>query len=372
MSDPLTAELTVLRDRIDALDDQLLTLLNTRAQVARDVGHLKARHGLSQAYAPVREQSVIARLAAANPGPFPAEGIRAVFQEVMSACLSLEQPLRVAFLGPEGTVCHQATRHRFGLGARALAMATIEGVFQAVEKGHADLGVVPAEHATEGSEEDTLDAFLERDVRVTGEVLLPTAYGLLLPPRVALSQVSRVYSHPQAFAHCRRWLAANLATALRHEVASTAEAARMAKDDPEGAAIATAMAAELFGLRVAREGIQDGHRRTMRFLVLGRTIPPPSGQDRTSLLIQAEDRPGLLCDLLQPFSRARLNLLRVESLLTQDLRWPNAFFLDVAGHPDEPALDAALRALAALGADVRILGSYPRALEAAPTAREGS
>lgn len=150
----------------------------------------------------------------------------------------------------------------------------------------------------------------------------------------------------------------------RHEVGSTAEAARLAKEDPEGAAIATAMAAELFGLRVAREGIQDGHRRTMRFLVLGRTTPPSSGNDRTSLLIQAEDRPGLLCDLLQPFSRAKLNLLRVESMLTADSRLPNAFFLDFAGHPNDPAADSTLRGLQALGAEVRVLGSYPQALEA--------
>lgn len=370
MTEAFQAALQPLRARIDALDDNLLDLLNQRAAVARAVGHLKAEHGIPHAYAPVREQAVLARLVAANPGPFPPEGIRAVFQEVMSACLSLEQPLRVAFLGPEGTVCHQAARQRFGLGARTLALPSIESVFQAVEKGHADLGVVPAEHTTEGSDDDTLDAFLEREATVTGEILLPTAYCLLLPPGVELEAVTRVYSHPQAFAHCRKWLGANLGPVARHEVGSTSEAARLAKDDPEAAAIAPAMAAQLFGLKVAREGIQDGHRRTMRFLVLGRATPPPSGNDRTSLLLQAEDRPGLLCDLLQPFSRARLNLLRVESMLTQDPRMPNAFFLDFAGHPSDPAAEAAIRGLQALGASVRILGSYPQALEAGglPTA----
>ncbi len=352
-----------LRQAIDAVDDQVLALLNQRAGLAAEVGRLKAATTPEALFhAPRREREVLARLEAANPGPFPPTAVRTVFQEVMSACLSLEKPLRVAFLGPEGTFTHLAARHQFGGSSQALPQGTIAAVFQAVERQRADYGVVPVENATEGAVESTLDAFLDSPIRICAEILLPVDQALLLRPELDLGAIRRVYSHPQALGQCRRWLEAHLPQADRIEAPSTSEAARLAREDAEGAAVASELAAELFGLKVAETKIQDLAANATRFLVLGPTTPEPTGRDRTTLLAMAQDGPGALLRLLEPLANRGLNLSRIQSRPTRRKLWEYAFFLDVEGHAADPAMAAALEELRGACASLKVLGSYPQAV----------
>ncbi|WP_243384380.1 prephenate dehydratase [Geothrix alkalitolerans] len=355
-----------LRQAIDAVDDQVLVLLNRRAALAAEVGRLKAAAAPDALFhAPAREREVLARLEAASAGPFPAPAVRTVFQEIMSACLSLEKPLRVAFLGPEGTFTHLAARHQFGGSGQALPQGTIQAVFQAVERRRADYGVVPVENATEGAVDSTLDAFLDSSLAICAEILLPVDQALLLRPDLDLGGVRRVYSHPQALGQCRRWLEAHLPGADRIEAPSTSEAARLAREDAEGAAVASELAADLFGLRVAETKIQDLAANATRFLVLGPTSAEPTGRDRTTLLAMAQDGPGALLRLLEPLARRGLNLSRIQSRPTRRKLWEYVFFLDVEGHAADPALAEALEELRGVCASLKVLGSYPRALEVA-------
>ncbi|WP_243287138.1 prephenate dehydratase [Geothrix terrae] len=355
-----------LRQAIDAVDDQVLALLNRRAALAAEVGRLKtAAAPEAPFHAPAREREVLARLEAASAGPFPAPAVRTVFQEIMSACLSLEKPLRVAFLGPEGTFTHLAARHQFGGSGQALPQGTIQAVFQAVERQRADYGVVPVENATEGAVDSTLDAFLDSPLAICAEILLPVDQALLLRPGLDMGGVRRVYSHPQALGQCRRWLEAHLPRADRIEAPSTSEAARLAREDAEGAAVASELAADLFGLRVAETKIQDLAANATRFLVLGPKSAEPTGRDRTTLLAMAQDGPGALLRLLEPLARRGLNLSRIQSRPTRRKLWEYAFFLDVEGHAEEPSMAEALAELRGACASLKVLGSYPRATEVA-------
>jgi chorismate mutase/prephenate dehydratase len=361
MSD--TPSLPTLRRAIDAVDDQVLALLNQRAALAAEVGQLKASLAPEAPFhVPRREREVLDRLEAANPGPFPGPGVRRVFQEVMSACLSLEKPLRVAFLGPEGTFTHLAARHQFGGSAEFRPQGTIQAVFQAVARQGADYGVVPVENATEGAVESTLDAFLDSPLAICAEILLPVDQALLLRPGLDLGEVRRVYSHPQALGQCRHWLEQHLPQADRIEAPSTSEAARLAREDAEGAAVASELAAELFGLVAAEVRIQDLAANATRFLVLGPKAAEPTGQDRTTLLALAQDGPGALLRLLEPLARRGLNLSRIQSRPTRRKLWEYAFFLDVEGHASEPRLAEALVELQGACASLKVLGSYPKAL----------
>lgn len=352
-----------LRRTIDAVDDEVLALLNRRAGLAAAVGQLKAATTPEALFhAPKREREILGRLLAANPGPFPDAAVRTIFQEIMSACLSLEKPLRVAFLGPEGTFTHLAARQQFGGSSQSLPQGTIQAVFQAVERGRADYGVVPVENATEGSVDTTLDAFLDSPLRICAEILLPVDQALLLRAELDLGTVRRVYSHPQGLGQCRRWLDARLPQADRIEAPSTSEAARLAREDAEGAAVASELAAELFGLKVAETKIQDLAANATRFLVLGPKGAEPTGRDRTTLLAMAQDGPGALLHLLEPLARRGLNLSRIQSRPTRRKLWEYAFFLDIEGHAGEPLLAEALVELQGACASMKILGSYPQAL----------
>jgi len=355
-----------LRQAIDAVDDQVLDLLNRRAALAAEVGRLKAAAAPGALFhAPAREREVLARLEAASGGPFPVAAVRTVFQEIMSACLSLEKPLRVAFLGPEGTFTHLAARHQFGGSSQSLPLGTIQAVFQAVERQRADYGVVPVENATEGAVDTTLDAFLDSPLQICAEILLPVDQALLLRPGLDLGGVRRVYSHPQALGQCRRWLEAHLPQADRIEAPSTSEAARLAREDAEGAAVASELAADLFGLQVAETKIQDLAANATRFLVLGPTSAEPTGRDRTTLLAMAQDGPGALLRLLEPLARRGLNLSRIQSRPTRRKLWEYAFFLDVEGHAADAPMAEALADLKEACASLKVLGSYPRAMEVA-------
>jgi chorismate mutase/prephenate dehydratase len=348
-----------LRQAIDAIDDRLLELLNERARLAKEVGALKSAQG-GAFHAPERERQILDRLQEGNPGPFPTEAIRAVYSEIISACLSLEHPLRVAFLGPEATFTHTAARSRFGLSARYVPAATIAGVFTEIEKGQADLGVVPIENSTEGVVSSTLDMFLESELTISSEIVLPVQQCLLTRTGL-LDAVQKVYSHPQALAQCRSWLAANLPRAALIEVASTALAARLAKDDPACAAVASELAGHLYDLRVARRSIEDEAGNATRFLVIGRAAAQPTGRDKTSLMLSVKDTPGVLYRVLEPLAAQGVNMTRIESRPSRRRAWDYVFFVDIDGHAGDERVARALKALTAVCEQVKVLGSYPRA-----------
>ena len=361
MKDLVLPSLPDLRARIDALDEDLLRLLNDRARLVQAVGAAKRANGQAGAfYAQDRERAIHARLADLNDGPFPTAALQPVFQEILSACLSLQKGLRVAYLGPEATFTHAAARRQFGLSAEMTPERTVAAVVQQVERGRADVGVVPLENSTEGMVGSTLDTLLESELRITAEIVLPVEQCLLLRPGLDQGCVRRVYSHPHALGQCRAWLASHLPKAETVECGSTAEAARMAKTDGAGAALASELAAPLYGLVVAHHGVQDQRRNFTRFLVLGKSVPAPTGEDRTTILLQAPDGPGALMGLLRPIAERGLNLSRIESHPTRRKAWDYAFFLDVDGHAAEPLLAAAIAELSAR-CDCRVLGSYARA-----------
>lgn len=365
MADP-EDELAALRVAIDAVDDRLLELLNERGRLAAKVADTKTSAG-RPFYVPLRERAIIDRLQGANPGPFPTSAIRPVFQEIISACLSLEGGPRVAFLGPEGTFTHHAVKRHFGASAPALPCGSIAAVFAEVERGSAEFGVVPVENSSEGIVSHTLDSFVESTLEIHGEVAVAVDHCLVAHTGVGESAIDRVYSHPQALAQCRAWLSRNLPRAQLIECSSTADAARRAAEDLSSAAIASELAARLSGLAVLRQSLQDAAHNVTRFLVLGRGESPwraPSGEghDKTTVLLVLGDRPGDLFEALRPLTEERVNLTRIESRPSRRRPWEYVFFLDLEGHRAEPHLGRALTRLAE-GRTVRVLGSYRKADE---------
>jgi chorismate mutase / prephenate dehydratase len=355
-------ELRALRVAIDAIDDRLLELLNERGRLAARVADTKQVEG-RPFYVPLRERAIIDRLQTVNPGPFPTSAIRPVFQEIISACLSLEGGPRVAFLGPEGTFTHHAVKRHFGASAPALPCGSIAAVFAEVERGSAEYGIVPVENSSEGVVSHTLDSFVDSPLEIHGEVAVAVDHCLVARPGVIESAIERVYSHPQALAQCRAWLASNLPRALLVESGSTADAARRAAEDAAGAAIASELAARLSGLAVLRQSLQDSSHNVTRFLVLGRGASPwrePTGEDKTTVLLVLGSRPGDLFEALRPLSEAGINLTKIESRPSRRRPWEYVFFLDLQGHRAEAKVADALERLAD-GRTVRVLGSYRKA-----------
>ena len=362
MSDPEKPGLAELRAEIDAVDDELMRLLNERASVVKKVGALKAALG-QPFYVPDRERRILDRLQAANPGPFPTEALRPVFSEIISACLSLEHSLKVSFLGPEATFTHMAARARFGLSARYVPAPTIAQVFAEVDKGLCELAVVPVENSTEGVVHSTLDVLMESQLSIEAEILLEVSH-CLLSRTGELDGVQKIYSHPQALGQCRHWLSANLPKAALIEVASTALAARLARDDQDAAAVASDLAGHLYDLKVARRKIEDGVGNTTRFLVIGRNKPegPVAGQSYcTSLMLSVRDQPGVLHQILSRLADHGVNLSRIESRPSRRRAWDYVFFIDCDGHVADPAVAAAVAGLADVCQAVKVLGSYGRA-----------
>jgi len=349
-----------LRSRIDEVDRGLLERLNERARLVREVGRLKAARG-EAVYDGAREREIVERLRKGNPGPFPDEGIAPVFREIVSATRSLEAPVRVAYLGPEGTFCHQAARARFGALAELAPAAGVGEVFQALERGRVDHAVVPLENTTEGVVTRTLDLLAESPLVPCGEIVLPISHSLL--SRTGRREdVRRVASHPQPLAQCRSWLERELPGAERLELPSTAAAARRAVEDPEVAAIASALAADVYGLLPVAEAIEDRPDNTTRFLVLGREEPTPSGHDLTCAVFTArKDEAGALHRLLEPFARHGVNLAALHCRPMKGKPWEYLFFVDLEGHRAEPPVAAALAEAAERAHSHRILGSFPRA-----------
>ncbi len=362
MSDALTQALAGVRADIDRIDGELLKLLNERARCAQKVGEIKAEHGAAgHIYRPEREAQVLRRLQETNPGPLPGENITFFFREVMSACLSLEEPLGISFLGPLGSFTGSAATKHFGHAARLLPQASIDDVFREVESGHAHYAVVPVENSTEGAVGRTMDLLLGTQLKICGEVVL-RIHQNLLSNETDLGKITKVYSHAQSLAQCHEWLNHHLPGVPRISVASNSLAAQMAAEESGVAAIAGVAAAERFKLPKLVENIEDEPNNTTRFLVLGKHDAGPSGRDKTSLIMSAPNRTGSLHELLLPFSQSGVSMSRLESRPARNALWEYVFYVDVEGHRDEPAVKAALDGLAKNAAYLKILGSYPLAV----------
>jgi chorismate mutase/prephenate dehydratase len=353
-----------VRERIDSVDDRIHALLSERARLARLVGISKSAEGRTvDFYRPEREAQVLRRALARNKGPLRDADVLRLYREIMSACLAQQEPLKVAFLGPEGTFTQTAVLTHFGHSVRALPLPSVDEVFHEVESGNVDFGVVAIENSTEGMVINTLDRFLTSPAKICGEIELRIHQHLMGRMR-SFRQVERVCSHQQALAQCRGWLDEHLPEVERVAVASNAEGARRARDEKGTAAIAGETAAEVYGLNVLADRIEDRHDNTTRFFVLGRKLLAPSGKDRSTLIVSVghTDGPGALFRLLEPLARHRISMTRIESRPSQRRKWDYVFFIDIEGHAEEPHVARALNALKQRASLFRVVGSYPRAV----------
>jgi chorismate mutase/prephenate dehydratase len=353
-------ELARLRAEIDHIDGEMLRLLSERARLAQRVGEIK--HG--NLYRPEREAQVLRRIAALNPGPLPEAAVRTIFREIMSACLALEQPLKVAYFGPAGTFTESAAKKHFGSAPTFMPFLTIDDVFRAVEAGQADYGVVPIENSSEGSVGRTLDQMLVSPLMICGEVNLRIHQNLMSKAE-SLEGVQKLYSHAQSLAQCHEWLNRNLPNLPRVPVASNAEAARLAAEDPTSCAIAGEAAARLYDLNILAANIEDDPNNTTRFVVLATHDAGPSGNDKTSFVCSAQNRPGAVHDLLTPLKAHGVSMSRFESRPARGFgnsRWEYVFFIDIEGHRSEAHVRAAFEDLKNCVGFLKELGSYPKAL----------
>ena len=357
---PPPVGLDELRSRIDEADREIQAVIARRAVLALEVARAKRDAGAEEDfYRPEREAEILRRVVERNAGPLDDGTLVQLFREIISACLALQKPPHVAFLGPAGTFTQEAALKHFGHSARTLPFDTIEGVFREVTSGAAHYGVVPVENSTEGVVSHTLDMFMQSSLQICGEIGLPIHH-FLLSREASLAGVRRVYSHYQSLAQCRKWLDEHLPRPERVGVASNAEAARLASVEPGTAAIAGEVAAHLYGLGTLAANIEDEPENTTRFLVVGRRAVPPTGADKTSLMLAARNQPGALYELLDPFSRHGINMTRIESRPSRRGKWDYVFFVDVDGHAQDPNLAGALREVSERSAVFKVLGSYPR------------
>lgn len=362
MNDDFLKELSGVRAEIDSIDDQILGLLNRRASCAQQVGEIKTRYGQGgHIYRPEREAQVLRRLQDANGGPLSSESVTFFFREVMSACLSLEQPLGIACLGPLGSFSESAAVKQFGHAARILPQATIDDAFREVESGHADYAVVPVENSTGGAVGRTLDLLFATPLQVCGEVVL-RIHQHFLSHCETLGEVQRIYSHAQSLAQCHEWLNRSVPQAQRIPMDSNSLAAQQAAKEPGAAAIAGELAAERYQLKALARNIEDEPNNTTRFLVLGRHDAGPSGRDKTSIIMSAPNRTGSLQDLLAAFSESGVSMTRLESRPARHTLWEYVFYVDLDGHRESEAVKASLEKLAQRAAYLKVLGSYPVAV----------
>lgn len=358
-------QLAEIRKRIDSIDAQLLQLINDRARCAQEVAEIKlaaAREAGGEVpvfYRPEREAQVLRAIQQRNPGPLPDDYIARIFREIMSSCLALEQPLTVAYLGPPGTYTQAAARKHFGQSALPQAQPSIAAIFRQVEDRHCDFGVVPVENSTEGMVGQTLDCFLESPLQIVGEVELPVVHHLFVGEATGAAPIDLICGHPQALAQCRGWLDANYPNVPRENSPSNGEAARRAQNEPGVAAIAGDIAAEIYTLEKRAESIQDHASNTTRFLVLGRESVPPSGQDKTSILISNRNRPGALLSLLRPFEESKISLTRIDSRPSKTEKWTYMFYIEFEGHLDDAPVAQIMAELEEHSIMLKRLGSYP-------------
>ncbi len=359
-------QLKALRVRIDSLDEKILELISDRARCAQDVARVKMASlpaGETPVfYRPEREAWVLKHIMELNKGPLDNEEIARLFREIMSSCLALEQPLKVAYLGPEGTFTQAAALKHFGHAVISLPMAAIDEVFREVAAGAVNFGVVPVENSTEGAVNHTLDSFLEHDLVICGEVELRIHHHLLVGETTKTDKISRIYSHAQSLAQCRKWLDAHYPNVERVAVSSNADAAKRVKSEWNSAAIAGDMAAQLYGLSKLAEKIEDRPDNSTRFLIIGNQEVPPTGDDKTSIIVSTNNKPGALHDLLAPFQRNGVDLTRIETRPSRSGKWTYVFFIDFAGHQHDPLVKGVLETISQDTVAVKVLGSYPKAV----------
>ncbi len=351
--------LAELRHAIDHCDEQIVNLLNERTRHVLGIGELKRAAG-QEIYVPNRERTVLQRVCKANQGPITDESLRHIYREIMSSALALEKSMTIAYFGPEATFTHQAAIRRFGSSVQYAPMKTIGDVFTEVAKNRADYGVVPVENSTEGVVTHTLDMFVDSDLEIVAQIILPIQH-CLLGKTTRREEIKRLYSHPQALAQCRQWVQIHLPAAEIIEASSTTRAAELAARRRGTGAIASSLAAERYRLRILQSDIQDNSNNATRFLVLGRRCDAPSGRDRTSFIFSVVDEVGSLHRALAPLSRHHINMTRIESRPSKRKAWAYFFFVDVRGHAEDPPLAKALAELGKHCSFVKVLGSYPDA-----------
>jgi chorismate mutase/prephenate dehydratase len=349
-----------LRKKIDELDHQLVKLLNERARVVVEIGKLKTRTD-KPVYSPDREKEVFARIAEANEGPLPDGCLIAIWRELMSGSFVLERPLRIGYLGPAGSFSHTASMLKFGQSVEYEPLADITSIFDEVSKGHCDLGLAPVENTMGGGVIETLDALIDSNVKVCAEVLMAIHHSLL--GNCSLEEIEKIYSKPEVFVQCRNWLSATFKEAQTIPVASTAKAAQMAADEPRAAAIGSNVAAELYGLRVICENIEDIANNITRFLVISREDARPTGEDKTAILFSTAHKAGALADVLDVFKRYDINMTNIESRPSKKRQWEYYFFVDFLGHRTDKNVREGMEEAQKHCLQLSILGSFPRATE---------
>ncbi len=344
-----------LRKKIDQIDAKLVELLNERAQIVIQIGKLKANGPI---YAPDREKKVLQRVSELNKGPLPDKTLQAIWRELMSGSFFLERPLRIGFLGPEGSFTHTAAIRKFGQSVEYEAVLDIRGIFDEVSRGHCDLGVVPVENSAGGEVVETLDAFVDTNTLICAEVFMPIHHNLLA--NCALKEVQKIYSKPEVFAQCRQWLSATFKEANTIAVASTAKAAQMAAEEKFAAAIGSDIAAELYGLKIICENIEDIANNVTRFLVISKEDARPCGDDKTSILFSTAHKAGALADVLDVFKKRQVNLTNIESRPSKKRQREYYFFVDCQGHRKDEKLIECLSEIKQHCLQLSVLGSYPR------------
>ena len=347
-----------LRKKIDELDDKLLDLLNERAEIVIDIGNIKKTAKLDF-HSPSREQEILQRLTARNKGPFPQDTLKAVYREILASSLSLERPLKVAYLGPRATFTHMAGMQQFGLAAQYVPVENIRDVFNEVERGRADYGVVPIENSTEGVVNYTLDMFIDSDLKIAAEIMLEVSQNLMNKSG-RIEDITKIYTHPQVPGQCRQWLEKNMAGVPVIDAPSTAKAAEMVKDDPSAGAIASEMAAVLYGLQIVAKKIDDNPSNFTRFLVIAAKSPGRIGRDKTSIMFSIRDKVGALYSMLAPFAETGINLTRLDARPSGRKIWDYVFFLDMVGHIEDKPVAKAIEQLKSDCLFLKVLGSYPK------------
>ncbi|MEH6635228.1 MAG: prephenate dehydratase [Halioglobus sp.] len=368
-----TRDLDQVRADIDAIDREIQALISRRAQCAQRVADIKLAEVLAAQergepaeevvyYRPEREAQVLEGIIDRNPGPLAGETVAHIFREIMSACLALEKPLQVAYLGPEGTFTQAASIKHFGHAALCVSQPTIDAVFSQVQSGECNYGVVPVENSTEGMISHTLDNFMDSSLKISGEVELRIGHHLLVGAQTSEHSVTRICAHQQALAQCRNWLDKHWPKIEREAVSSNGEAARMAAEIPGVAAVAGDMAAELYHLQKLATHIEDYADNTTRFLIIGREEVPPSGRDKTSIIVSSRNKPGALFTLLEPFRRGGISLTRIDTRPSRTEKWAYVFFIEFEGHLQDPNIAAIVTELEEQSILLKPLGSYPQAV----------
>lgn len=352
------SELDKLRNNIDMLDDNILKLLNKRAENVLKVGKIK-RDKKAKFYRPERERQILERLTSNNKGAFPNSALKSLYREILSASLSLEEPLKVAYFGPIATFTHLASIRHFGSSSDFIPLESIKGVFEAVDSEKAEFGVVPIENSTEGVISYTLDMFMDFELKITAEIMLEVSQNLLSKNRTK-NKIKKIYSHPPATTQCRRWLEINMPLIPVIEVSSTAKAAELAAKESNAAAIASELAAKVYKLNFVGSNIEDSKHNVTRFLVISREPYKKTGRDKTSIMFSIKDKPGALYDILSPFKKAKINLTKIESRPSRRKAWEYIFFVDMEGHIDDKKVERAIETLKQGCLYLKILGSYPQ------------